>query len=305
MQVHSLFRPESMPQSVMPKPATPHSAAPQSSTPKTSAPQTGRRLPRRVLIDRPLFLVVLLAWGVACLGWSLVAGVLRIVLPTARRQATGQAGIRAGFAVLLRLMHLTGLCRFELSALDALDTSQALVIAANHPTLLDAVLVTARLPRTVCISKASLWHNPFLGGGIRLAGYLRNDSPLALVRAGIASLRRGQHLLVFPEGTRTAPDSTLQPFHGGFATMAKAAGVPVQAILIETDNPYLRKDWPLFRMPPLPIAIRIRLGRRFRVDGSAKDFVAALERYFHDELEPRRTLVRAVRPRAPGVREPA
>jgi 1-acyl-sn-glycerol-3-phosphate acyltransferase len=203
-----------------------------------------------------------------------------------RRETLGQGGIRIGFRFLLWLMQWTGLCRFDLSALDALDAEPSLVIAANHPSLLDAVLVTARLRRTVCISKAALWNNPFLGGGIRLAGYLRNDSPLALIRAGTASLVRCRHLLVFPEGTRTDPGTPVRHFRAGFALMAKAAGVPVQTILIETDNPYLCKGWPLWRMPPLPIVYSIRVGQRFTVQGDAKHFVSDLEQYFRAELDP-------------------
>ena len=47
-----------------------------------------------------------------------------------------------------------------------------IVIAPNHPTMLDAVLIMSRLPRVVCITKAALWDNWALGGGIRLAGYM-------------------------------------------------------------------------------------------------------------------------------------
>ena len=55
----------------------------------------------------------------------------------------------------------------------------------------------------VCITKASIWDNWFLGGGARLAGYIRNDAPVNLIRRSVAELRAGHQLLVFPEGTRT------------------------------------------------------------------------------------------------------
>ncbi|WP_428374577.1 lysophospholipid acyltransferase family protein [Lichenicoccus sp.] len=236
------------------------------------------------IAHRVCFVVVLALWGAGCLGWSLAAPVLRLLLPASRREAVGQWGIQAGFRNMLGLMQRLGLARLDLASLDLLPPDQPMVIACNHPGLLDAVVVTSRLRGVVCITKASLWDNPFLGGGIRLAGYIRNDSPIALVRAGVASLAAGKRLLVFPEGTRTPRDAAVGDFRAGFALMASTAGVPVQAILIETDTPYLRKGWPLQRMPAFPIVIRVRVGRQFRVDRDVRLFVDTLHRYFEQEL---------------------
>ena len=65
---------------------------------------------------------------------------------------------------------------------------------------------------------------------------------------------------------------------------ARAAGAPVQTVLIEADSSYLRKGWPLFRRPDLPLVFRVRLGERFRVDRGPDAFVEGLESYFRREL---------------------
>jgi 1-acyl-sn-glycerol-3-phosphate acyltransferase len=231
---------------------------------------------------------MLLAFGIASLLWSIPAGPLRRALPNRVRAPLGQFMIMAAFRCFLGLMWITGRAKFDLTALDALRHQGALVIAPNHPSLLDAVLVISRLPRVACIAKAQLWDNLFLGGGIRLAGYIRNDAPLALMRAGIAALRAGQPLLIFPEGTRSVSEP-LGSFKSGFAVMARGAGVPVQTVFLESNTPYLRKGWPLFRQPALPLVYRARLGKRFEVTGSTTDFVAMLEQYFRDELQGGRT----------------
>jgi 1-acyl-sn-glycerol-3-phosphate acyltransferase len=70
--------------------------------------------------------------------------------------------------------------------------------------MLDAMLVVARLPRTVCVMRADLMRNVFLGPGARLASYIGNDSSRAVVRESVAALREGQMLVLFPEGTRTS-----------------------------------------------------------------------------------------------------
>jgi 1-acyl-sn-glycerol-3-phosphate acyltransferase len=137
----------------------------------------------------------------------------------------------------------------------------------------------------VCITKASIWDNPFLGGGARLAAYIRNDAPLKLIRLAIGELQAGHQLLIFPEGTRTARPP-VNAFKGGFLLMARKAGVPVQTVFIENSSGYLGKGWPLFRKPELPLVLRARLGARFEVPTDMQDFMSHLERYFQNELSP-------------------
>lgn len=233
---------------------------------------------------RVAFYFCLAVFGLTCLAWSLPASVLHALLPQGRGRRFGQRGIAYGFRWPLWIMRATGVLRVDLRPLDALRDEPRLVIAPNHPTMLDAVLLISRLPRVVCITKASLWDSLFLGGGIRLAGYVRNDQPLTMIRDAAAAVRDGNQLMIFPEGSRTA-HPPIDPLHRSFAVMAKAAGAPVQTVLIEADNPYLSKSWPLLRPPILPLVFRIRLGQRFEV-GDPEAFVERLERYFRAELAP-------------------
>ena len=232
------------------------------------------------------FFLVLAAFGVIFLGWNLPATALRWALPRHVAEPFGQAAISLAFRNLLTLMRAVRLAEFDLTALDALRDEPGLVIAPNHPALIDVVLVISRLPRVVCIAKASLWDNPALGAGARLAGYIRNDaSQYRLVRDAAAAVAAGRQLLVFPEGTRTT-GGAVGPMKGGFALMARRAGAPVQTVLLESNTPYLRKGWPLLKQPPFPLFFRARLGRRFIVDGDASAFAEQLEAYFRSELTP-------------------
>ena len=186
--------------------------------------------------------------------------------------------ITAAFRLYLRWLSLLGACRFELSALDQLRDAGPLVLAPNHPCLLDAVMVISRLPDVVCIMKAGLMNNLFLGAGARLAGYIRNEPTLAMVRGAVGELQGGSQLLIFPEGTRTVRDP-LNPLLPTTAIIASRAGVPLQTIFIETDSAYLAKGWPLFRRPDMPIHYRLRLGRRFEPRRDAHALTAELEAY--------------------------
>lgn len=244
-----------------------------------------RQGPLTAIYFRLAFYFCLGIFGISCLVWSLPASLVYPLLPKGRGQRVGQLGICFGFRWALWVMRMTGVLRADLRALDTLRGEPGLVIAANHPTMLDAVLMISRLPRVVCITKAKLWDSLFLGGGIRLAGYVRNDAPLAMIRDAAAAVRKGSQLMIFPEGSRTATPP-VDPMHRSFAVMAKAAGAPVQTVLIEADNPYLSKSWPLLRPPVLPLVFRFRLGQRFEVGGDPQAFVERLEEYFRAELAP-------------------
>jgi 1-acyl-sn-glycerol-3-phosphate acyltransferase len=237
------------------------------------------RLPR-LAGEYAAFYGFLFVLGAVFLVWSPVGAVLSRALP--RRIATplGQGVIRGGFRGLIALAEALGLMRCDLAALDALWEERGLVVAPNHPSLLDVLLIGSRVPRAVCITKARLWDNPFLGGGARMAGYIRNDVPLRLVRRAAAEVRAGANLLVFPEGTRTVGGGAVNPFKPGFALIARQAGAPVQVVLIESDTPYLRKGWPLLRKPSFPLVYRVRLGPRVPVEGQTDAFAGRLEQLY-------------------------
>lgn len=220
---------------------------------------------------------------------SIAAGLLELLLPSRIGARIGQFLIMAGFRLFLFHMRLLGLFRCDLGALDGLRKDGPLLIAANHPALLDAVLVISRLPRVVCLTKAGLWGNPFFGGCIRLARYIRSDAPLSLVREAKEAILRGDQILIFPEGTRTT-EEPVNAFKGGIAVVARATGIPVQTVFLEGSFPYLAKGWPLFRMPQFPLEYRARLGMRFLPKKDSHAFVEELESYYRRELTRTRSL---------------
>lgn len=237
----------------------------------------------RTLREYALFYFCLLYFGILGVTLSVVSVPLYHVLPPAQRSRFGKYVIGSLFRGFLTLLELCGLARLDLSALEALRGEPGILIAPNHPCLLDAVFVIAYVPEVACIMKAEIWDNVVLGGGARLAGYIRNDSTMSMVRRSAQALREGSPLLVFPEGTRTRR-SPVNEFKGGFALIAKRAGAPVQTVFIETDDEFLSKGWPLLRKPRFPLAYRARLGRRFSVDGDLKSCVQELNAYYRQEL---------------------
>lgn len=242
-----------------------------------------RAAPRLRLYDRCAFGAALAVFGTGGLICTAVGTVLYFLLPRRVGSALGQRVMAAIFRFFVGLLRLLGLARCDLAALDVLRAGRPMVIAPNHPTYLDALLLVSRLPRAACVMKSDILRNPFLGGGARLAGYIPGDAPKAMVRAAVAALHAGQHLIFFPEGTRTVHEP-VNAFRTGFAPIARLAGVPVQTVIIETDTHYMRKGWPLLRMPEFPLVYRVRLGKRFEPREDCKALVAEVEAYFHAEL---------------------
>jgi len=103
------------------------------------------------------------------------------------------------------------------------------------------------------------------------------------MNGGAKALQAGTPLVIFPEGTRTKA-RPVGEFKGGFALIAKQAGVSVQTVFIETPSRFLGKGWPLFKPPEFPLVYRVRLGRRVGVEGDVHDVVARLRGYYQQEL---------------------
>jgi 1-acyl-sn-glycerol-3-phosphate acyltransferase len=220
--------------------------------------------------------------GLFCLVISLLAFPMS-ALPRRRRKLLGRRLISASTRSYLRLLALMGACRFDLSELDSLRDAPPMVIAPNHPSLLDALMVLSALPNAGCIMKADIVNNFVFGAAARVAGYVRNTPLRTMVQLAIDDLRQGSHVLLFPEGTRTTrfPIGQLQ---GTTGLIAKNAAVPVQTVFIETDSGFLGKGWALMWTPRMPITYRVRLGKRFDPPTHSARFVEELERYFQAEL---------------------
>tara|TARA_R110002049_G_scaffold300266_5_gene490990 strand:- start:1985 stop:2704 length:720 start_codon:yes stop_codon:yes gene_type:complete len=218
-----------------------------------------------------------------CLVWTPIAFILYPLLSRSQGRALGRYVITFSFRLYLTVLSLSGRFSFDLKALDSLNNEPSLILAPNHPCLLDAVMIISRLPNVSCVLKAELLNNIFLGAGARLARYISNKTVRNMIDMAEDDFTTNSHLLLFPEGTRTITNP-VNPFKGSIGLIGTHAEVPVQTILIETDSLFLSKGWSLFRKPPMPIHYRVRLGRRFSPPKNTKRFMVELDDYFRNQL---------------------
>ena len=168
----------------------------------------------RVLLNGYDYLVLYLglAWlGVLCLAWTSIAMIIYPLLSARRGRSLGRYVIMAVFRIYLASLSMSRRCSFDLKALDVLRDEPSLIIAPNHPCMLDAVMMISRLPNIACVLKADLMNNIFLGAGSRLARYIRNEPVRRMAQLASEDFACGSHLLLFPEGTPT-PSPPAPPF---------------------------------------------------------------------------------------------
>ena len=230
-----------------------------------------------------MFYVLLTHLAMMSLTWSLVSLVLYPLLSRENGVIVGRAAISSVYRGFWSCAQVLGLMRIDYEALDVLNDDAGLIIAANHPSMLDAMLVVARVPRGICIMRSGLMHNPFLGAGARLARYIRNDPPRGMIRSAVRNLQAGGQLVLFPEGTRTVTPP-INPFRPGMTLMAHMAQVPIQTVIIRSESPYLGKGWPIWRTPQFPVVFSARLGQRFAPEADHMALLKRIETYFAGEL---------------------
>lgn len=245
-----------------------------------------RNLPRpiRHFHDWLALRIGLASLAVGCLLWSLATLPVSLIWKGRQGVRLGRYAACRGFRLYLWWLQVIGVARFDLHELDTLRHAGPLIIAPNHPSLLDALMVISRLPNVTCVLKASLLDNILWGSGSRLAGYIRNDWFIGSINHAVAELHQGSQLLLFPEGTRTENPPVPNAFKAGAAYVAHRAGVPIQTVLIDTDSNFLGKGWPLFRRPDMPLHYRVRLGHRFAPPEHPETFVRELQAYFADNI---------------------
>lgn len=230
-----------------------------------------------------LLYLLLLLLALVSLAWNFIALFLHPLSSEAWGRCFGRWGIAMFYRAFWNVAGWVGMLKVDAGCLDALRNERGLIIVANHPSMLDALLLVARLPMSACIMKADLMKNVFLGAGARFARYIRNDSNCGLIRLAVDDLRRGGQLVVFPEGTRTV-ETPLNAFKPGVTLIAKLAKAPIQTVFIDTTSPYLGKNWSIWRLPPTPVVFSLRLGRRFEPAQDRDAQLIELEHYYRTHM---------------------
>lgn len=207
-----------------------------------------------------------LFFGLGGLALNLACAPFLLLPRRERFGARARAATRWMFDFWLRWLHLSRVVEIAFHGLEPERLPRGVVYVANHPTLVDAPFLLARLPDTACIFKPALLRHPAIGPAALLCGYVAGDAGVDGVRAAATRVASGCSLLIFPEGTRTVPGTTLNPLRPGFALIARRARAPIQLIHVRTGPLMARKGHPWWKLPPLPGRFEFTLGECIPAD---------------------------------------
>lgn len=196
-----------------------------------------------------------ISWLFFGMGGMALTSFCVLLLPLPGRQRTSR-WVRAVIRSLLRLwlfwFNVSHVLRIRWRGMEKIATNQPAIYVANHPTLIDAVLLLPRLPDTICLFKAALLRNPIISAAAIMAGYVAGEFGVELIREAADKVTSGCSLLIFPEGTRTSPGNNLNILKPGFALIAQRAQVPIHIITVRASPGLVPRGRPWWHPPALP-----------------------------------------------------
>ena len=156
-------------------------------------------------------------------------------------------------------MKISG-CSVKIIGLENLDVNNGQLLVSNHQSGFDIYSINAYIPLQVrWLAKESLFRIPFMGWAMSAARYIpidRDNARKAIksLRSAAESVKRGNSVVIFPEGTRT-PDGQLKEFKKGTLYMAKKYQLTMTPVTIKGTYNIMRKK--SLRIHPQAIKIII------------------------------------------------
>ncbi len=169
------------------------------------------------------------------------------------------------------------------------------IVCANHQSHFDPVLVGLSCDRRLnYLARDTLFNNPLFGWLIRFLDAIpirRDGVGIGGLKESLKRLKRGELLLVFPEGTRTR-DGELSKLKPGFCALARRAKVSIVPVAL--DGAF--QAWPRSQFLPQLAAIHVCTGEPISPEAIAaytdEELVAEVSRRIgqcHQEARASRT----------------
>lgn len=199
-----------------------------------------------------------------------------------KKERFSKRSIHLAFKAFVALMRHTGVLSYQINDLDQIRSPGQLIVA-NHPTLIDIVFLISIIPQADCIVKSRLLNNPFTRWPIKAAGYIANDAADEVVDAAKRSLKRGNSLIIFPEGTRTTPGKPMT-LQRGAANIAIRTANNLYPVIINCEPLFLTKQDKWHYVPKQKPHFSFRMGPEIEIHPYLDSPPASAARQLTDDL---------------------
>ncbi|WP_150467965.1 lysophospholipid acyltransferase family protein [Francisella sp. SYW-9] len=184
------------------------------------------------------------------------------------RTIHAQHTINIAFKIFIGILHHFRIFKFEFRDIEKLHQDKGCIFIANHPTLIDYVAIVSKLKLCDNIVKLSLWQNPYYKHVIETAGYIPNINPDQTFSRLNEIFAEGRNLLMFPEGTRTSPN-TPPKLKRGAAQLAIRTNTAIRMIHISCNPVTLTKNTKWYNIPETKPLFKVVVGDKI----NPKDFL--------------------------------
>ncbi len=205
---------------------------------------------------------------------------------------------RAWYFFMRFVVGSIGLTYFRLrcSGREQVPKAGGCLLLANHQSHLDPPLVGLAMPRPISyVARETLFRNPVFGALLRSLNAVpidREGLGLSGLKETMRRLKRGEIVLLFPEGTRTA-DGAVQPLRPGFSALVRRCGVPIVPVGI--DGAF--QAWPRSAKFPRPGRVQVVIGTPITIEHTRELDDRELVQLVYDRLRACHAEARARRER--------
>ena len=205
-----------------------------------------------------------------------------------RRQALGKRFVSLCFLLFINLMRAVGVMTYTIRNRELLEQPGQLILA-NHPSLIDTIFLIAFARNADCVVKGKLLKNPFTWGAIRLTGYIANSTAEGVIAAAGDSMKSGNNLIIFPEGTRTTAGKA-QVMKRGAANIAIKTATNIRPVVIRCEPAALTKEIKWYQVPKRRVHMTLDVRPTISVEQyansqnqalAARQLTQQLEQYFN------------------------
>jgi len=165
-------------------------------------------------------------------------------------------------------------CRMESDGREHVPRRGPLIVASNHVGWLDALFVSAAVPRLLHFIAAreyyELWYLKWIMWLFGTIPVERGKGHRRPFNRALAALQRGRVIGMFPEG-RMSRDGRLQPLVGGVALMAAQTGAPILPVAVLGSREVMGPRGGF----PRPHKVHVRIGKPIDPRGLSRDEILA------------------------------